>query len=141
MTVQIEITDAPKPEDLKALIDGLVSYNDSAADPQNRLPLAVFAKDVGKLIGGASGATQWQWLFINHLWVDGAHRKSGLGKRLIHEMETAAKARGCIGAHLDTFSFQALGFYQGLGYGLYGTIPNYPPGHSRHYLFRQFNSA
>jgi GNAT superfamily N-acetyltransferase len=141
MSIHLETTDAPNPDDLKTLLAGLVSYNNSAADLQNRLPLAVFAKDGSKLVGGASGVTQGQWLFLNHLWVDDAHRRFGLGTRLVREIENAAKARGCIGSHLDTFSFQALGFYQRVGYKLYGTIPNYPPGHSRHYLFRQFNDA
>jgi GNAT superfamily N-acetyltransferase len=134
-----EITSTPNPDDVAALIDGLVTFNDTAAERQNRLPLAVFAKEDGRIIGGAYGASQWRWLFINFLWVDSHHRKTGLGRQLIHKIETAAKHRGCIGSHLDTFSFQALGFYQRLGYTLYGTIRDYPPGHSRHYLFRKFN--
>jgi GNAT superfamily N-acetyltransferase len=139
MTISLDITDNPSPDDIKTLLDGLVGYNDSAAGSQNRQPVAVFAKEDGKLVGGANGVTLWQWLYINHVWVCDSHRASGLGTRLITDIEATAKARGCIGSHLDTFSFQALGFYQKLGYTLYGSIPDYPPGHSRHYLYRTFN--
>jgi|SoiMethySBSTD1v2_1073268.scaffolds.fasta_scaffold1013021_2 GNAT superfamily N-acetyltransferase len=138
MPVHFEITSTPNAEDVAALIDGLVAFNDAAAERQNRVPLAVFARKDGKIIGGAYGASQWRWLFINYLWVDSNHRKTGLGTQLIETIERAAKERGCIGSHLDTFSFQALGFYQRLGYKLHGTLRDYPPGHSRHYLFRQF---
>jgi hypothetical protein len=35
---------------------------------------------------------------------------------------------------LDTYSFQARGFYERLGYTVFGTINDYPPGHSRFFL-------
>ena len=43
-------------------------------------------------------------------------------------------ARGCTNAYLDTFDFQALPFYRKEGYGLYGTLEEFPPGHRRYYL-------
>jgi hypothetical protein len=42
--------------------------------------------------------------------------------------------RGCHGVWLDTFTFQARGFYERLGYSVFGAIEDYPPGHSRHFL-------
>jgi hypothetical protein len=38
---------------------------------------------------------------------------------------------------LDTFSFQARGFYEKLGYCVFGTLDDYPPGHSRFYLTKR----
>ncbi|MGC6728099.1 hypothetical protein ACP0GO_26835, partial [Escherichia coli] len=32
---------------------------------------------------------------------------------------------------LDTYSFQARGFYEKLGYTVFGTIDDFPPGHQR----------
>ena len=49
-------------------------------------------------------------------------------------VEQEAKERGCIGVHLDTFSFQALPFYQKLGYEVFGEIEDHPIGHTRHYV-------
>jgi len=49
-----------------------------------------------------------------------------------------AMRRGCSGAWLDAFSFQARGFYEKLGYAVFGSIEDYPPGHSRFFLKKTF---
>ncbi len=48
--------------------------------------------------------------------------------------ENEALARGCHGAYLDTFSFQAPDFYQKLGYEIYGKLDDFPKGHCRYFL-------
>ena len=48
--------------------------------------------------------------------------------------EEVARERGCAGIWLDTFSFQARGFYEKLGYTVFGRIDDYPPGQSRFWL-------
>ena len=63
-------------------------------------------------------------------------RRQGLGAELLRRAEDEARARGCVGAHLDTFSFQARGFYEKQGYALFGTIPDCPPGHARFFLIQ-----
>src|SRR6516165_7091346 len=42
-------------------------------------------------------------------------------------------------AWLDTFSFQARGFYEKLGYEEFGRL-DYPPGHHRHFLRKRLTS-
>jgi hypothetical protein len=39
---------------------------------------------------------------------------------------------------LDTYSFQARGFYERLGYAVFGTLDDYPPGQSRIFLHKAF---
>ena len=46
-------------------------------------------------------------------------------------MEAEAIRRGCRGAYLDTFSYQARPFYERLGYEVFGTLDDYPAGHQR----------
>jgi len=64
-------------------------------------------------------------------------RGSGIGRRLLSEAEAEAIRRRCRGALLDTFSFQARGFYERLGYSAFGVIDDYPPGHCRIFLAKK----
>jgi ribosomal protein S18 acetylase RimI-like enzyme len=59
----------------------------------------------------------------------------------MNEAEAEAIHRGCRGAWLDTFSFQARGFYERLGYSIFGTIENFPPGHRRFFLKKDFAAS
>lgn len=86
------------------------------------------------IVGGADGHTHWGWLRVSHLWVAESLCGGGLGRRLMHAIEDAGRGRGCRGAWLDTFSFQAPGFYAAIGYRPFGDLGDYPPGHTRHYL-------
>ncbi len=51
--------------------------------------------------------------------------------------EQTAQERGCAHAYLDTFSFQALGFYERLGYKIFGVLEDFPPSHQRYFLQKQ----
>jgi len=39
--------------------------------------------------------------------------------------------------YLDTFSFQAPAFYQRHGYQVFGTLPDFTPGHQRYFFTKQ----
>jgi ribosomal protein S18 acetylase RimI-like enzyme len=52
---------------------------------------------------------------------------------LMAQAEGRARERGYHSAWLDTFSFQARGFYEKLGYEEFGRL-DYPPDHYRHFL-------
>jgi hypothetical protein len=49
------------------------------------------------------------------------------------QAEARAVERGYHSAWLDTFSFQARGFYERLGYQQFGSLV-YPPFHKRHFM-------
>ena len=87
----------------------------------------------GELRAGLDGFTYAGWLFIRYLWVHGELRRSGVGRRLMAEAEDHARALGCHSAWVDTFSFQAPGFYARLGYREFGRL-DYPPDHQRIFL-------
>ena len=60
-------------------------------------------------------------------------RGRGVGRELMDRAEVRARERGCHSAWLDTFSFQARGFYEKLGYEEFGQL-DYPPDHHRHFM-------
>jgi GNAT superfamily N-acetyltransferase len=116
VTTLIDTVDDPEQQDVQRLISSLVAWNSTFAPPEDHRRLAVFAYDGTELVGGAAGYTHWGWLFVSHLWVTDELRGDGLGARLMREIESAAVGRGVAMAHLDTYDFQALGFYERLGY-------------------------
>lgn len=89
----------------------------------------------GGLAGGLIGVAAWDWLFVEAVWVDAALRGSGAGRALMEAAERHARERGCHAAWLDTF--QARGFYEALGYQVFGSLPDYPAGQTRWFLSKR----
>lgn len=134
-TYMVSMEHQPSEADRRILIRNLVSYNDTQAEKENWRSLAVFIRDDrGEIMGGLSGCTHWGWLFIGHLWVAETLRGQGYGIRLVAQAEQEAARRGCRHAYLDTFDFQALGFYQKLGYEVFGSLEDFPTDHTRYFL-------
>jgi ribosomal protein S18 acetylase RimI-like enzyme len=48
--------------------------------------------------------------------------------------ERYAIERGYSNAYLSTHSFQARPMYEKLGYQVFGTLEEFPPGHSKYYM-------
>lgn len=133
--LKITIEDAPVPSDLEVLHRELKEFNESRAGASNYKPLALFLRDTeNQVVGGLTGSTGRDWLEIDCLWVSEVARGQGYGTQLIQTAEKEAIARGCHHAFVDTFSFQALDFYQKLGYIVFGTLEDFPPGYSRYFL-------
>ena len=136
--ITVEVETALPAGEAEQIIRGLVGYNMTQAPPANHCPLAVVARrPPGEVVGGLLGYTHWEWLFVQQLWTAEELRGSGVGRRLLLTAETEAQARGCRHAHLDTYSFQALGFYQRLGYRVFGQLEDYPAGHTRYFLHKR----
>jgi GNAT superfamily N-acetyltransferase len=118
-----------------AIVALVVQYNNSKAGSGNGRSLFVVIHDEkNEVIGGLSGYTSRGWLFIDHLVVPEAHRKKGIGTEIMRMAEEEAISRGCTDAWLNTFEFQARGFYERLGYVCFGELPNYPFGFSRFFM-------
>jgi GNAT superfamily N-acetyltransferase len=143
MTPDIVLTDAPSVEDRAAVLNGLIQFNEAHAGPHGWHPLAVLVRDsaTGRTVGGLAGASFHGWLFIELLWLPDHLRSAGLGTRLIRQAEAEASRRGCRGIWLDTYSFQARGFYEKLGYTQFGMLDDCPPGHQRFYLAKRLAPA
>lgn len=123
-----------------ALVRELVAHNDRAgpAEAWAGFVLTAYgdAEAGDKIVGGVKGYSQWGWLFISHLWVAEDRRGTGLGRELLTRAEDLGRQRGCRNAWLDTFDFQAPGFYRRNGYAEFATLADFPPGHSR-FFFRK----
>jgi ribosomal protein S18 acetylase RimI-like enzyme len=103
------------------------------------LPLQITLLDSkGTALGGLVGRTHVipQWLEIAIIWIDKSLRQRGFGQRLMEEAEQEARRRGCYYARVTTSDFQAPGFYQKLGYALYGRLENCPPGEAVLYFWK-----
>jgi GNAT superfamily N-acetyltransferase len=87
-----------------------------------------------EVVGGVIGTTYWNWLSVELLWVKEELRGRGYGYRLLTLAEEEARRRGDMHAHLDTFSFQAPGFYEKHGYRVFGELQDFPPAHQRYFL-------
>jgi ribosomal protein S18 acetylase RimI-like enzyme len=73
-------------------------------------------------------------LYVRILWVAQALRGQGHGQRLLEAAERRAVERGCRHVFLDTFSFQAPGFYAKQGYEIYARAEDWPVGHAHLFL-------
>jgi ribosomal protein S18 acetylase RimI-like enzyme len=131
----ITVEDNPNLEDIQSAIANLVEYNHTHVEKENFQPFAIFIRDANnKILGALISKTHWGWLFISHLWVSESLRNQGYGRQLMLKAEAEAQNRGCHHIYLDTFSFQALDFYEKLGYQIFGVLEDFPPGHKRYFL-------
>jgi GNAT superfamily N-acetyltransferase len=98
--------------------------------------VALLLREDDDIVGGLIGHTNWDWLHIEILSVATHLRGRGYGRQLMDRAEEIARARHCTGAWVDTYSFQSPGFYQRLGYRVFGTLPSYPGAEQRIFLMK-----
>jgi GNAT superfamily N-acetyltransferase len=132
----IVVASEPDEADRKTIVDALIAFNDATAGPSGFQRLAILIRDpiTGKTQGGLWGKTVFDWLFVELLVVPEHYRGRDVGTQVLRRAEEIARERGCIGVWLDTYEFQAPGFYQKLGYEIFGTIEDLPRGSRRVFL-------
>lgn len=132
------LSDEASAHDRDAIERGLEAFNDRFIGSDNYKPLYVVMRDAnGDIVGGIIGATYWKWLYVRIMWIREDCRKQGAGTRMMTLAETEALQRGCKNVHVDTFDFQALGFYNKLGYSVWGRLEDFTPGYTRYFLKKQ----
>lgn len=136
MKIRLSVSDVADAAVHEVIRHGVYRFNEPHAGPANRQHLSVTIRDpdTGAAIGGFWGETGRGWMVTEWLFVPEQLRGSGLGRQVMQAAEEEALRRGCIGARVETYSFQARGFYEKCGYSVFGMIENNPPGHRRYFL-------
>ena len=121
--------------DVEVVGYALHAFNVSFMGARVHQPVRLFVRDeAGAVVGGVIADAYLDWMFVQMLWLDERLRGGGTGAELMRRAEEAARELGCTGVWLDTFSFQAPGFYRKLGYEEFGQLDGYPRGFSRHFF-------
>lgn len=128
------LSDEAREELRQAIGVPLRQYNEAQVGPSGYRALVISLTRGGESLGGLWGYTSYGWLYVQLLAVEEAARGQGAGRELLRRAEAEALARGCHGAWLDTHEFQARGFYERLGYEVFGELADYPPGFARYFL-------
>ena len=120
----------PDPLDLALLEERMAEAAISAAGVGDEEEFAVFVRDDGRVVAGASGSIWGGGCQVHVVWVDESLRHRGLGTGT-HDGgrtgSTATRLRLVMGLTYDVLTGD---YYDRLGYRTVGTIENCPTGTS-----------
>lgn len=100
--------------DKERIIEALRSHNKNFMHSFEDFSIIIKEGDV--LVGGIVAESMSDLLEIEFLYVNPAFRGKGFGKKLLESVEKEAKEKGIKRILLNTYSFQAPGFYRQMGY-------------------------
>ena len=140
LTVQFD--EQPRPDDLQQIIDGVRKYNREIGGMERPRAVACFLRDeTGRIVGGAHGQLWGSSVHIAAMWVDESHRGKGYGSTLLGAVESYAVSQGHFLVYLETTSFQARPFYEGLGYRVFGELPGVAEGCTLFFLRKDLKAG
>jgi GNAT superfamily N-acetyltransferase len=126
----------------RKLWNGLIRYNRKTAGPFRYTRTVLSVRDgKGRLLGGLILQSYWKESYVELLWLADKARRRGTGRRLMAQAERRARRRGSLLLHLNTYSFQAPGFYEKLGFKRVGGMSGSPPGASRHFYVKRLPAS
>ena len=124
-------------EEENILFEGVVQAAAAAKGMTRIRPFAFFIKDARKaILAGVKGVSLYGCLYVDMLWVAPHMRHNGLGSQLIDTCEKLGRERHCTFVSLTTMDWEALPFYQKLGYEIEFVREGYEK-NSKMYLFRK----
>ncbi|HEX5703895.1 MAG TPA: GNAT family N-acetyltransferase [Pyrinomonadaceae bacterium] len=138
--MNVELDEDPRSEDFRTLVDGVRLFNRDRTGEEWPRPVAFYARDAERrIIAGVQGTLWGRSMHIDVLWVDEQHRACGYGSKLMTAVESYAAAHAHPLLYLETTSFQALPFYEELGYRIFGELPQISEGHTLYFLMKEVN--
>jgi len=137
MTYTIDFSANPSDQEIDAICKGLAEHAEQVMGYSSFEPFGFLAHDeTGGLIAGCTGVLMFGVLYIKLLWVDDVARGKGLGQRLIQKAESFAKDKHCRYITVETFNWQAKGFYEKLGFKIEHVYDGYDAD-SKFYFLRK----
>ena len=135
---RLELNEDPKPEDCRTILDGVYAFNRLKTGDEGPRQVAYFLRDDDeKIVGGVRASLWGRATHIDALWIQEDYRGQSLGSRLMKAIEEYAAAHHHPLVYLETASFQALPFYQGLGYLVFGELPEISKGETLFFLKKE----
>ena len=136
--MKLELDEHPTPEDFRTVLDGVRSFNRAQTGNERPRPVAYYLRDEGgEIVGGVQGSLWGRSTHIDALWVSDDYRGRGFGSQLMKAIEDYAAAHGHPLIYLETASFQALPFYQSLGYIVFGELAEISKGETLYFLRKE----
>ena len=127
--------------DAAELEQAVISFNIATTGHDDARSLGcVLRDDTGTLLGGLAGFTWGGYGMIDWLWVREDLRHHGLGARLVRAAEDSARVRGCRIMRVNSHTFQAPPFYDGLGYTRIGSADGTPVGHGEVFFAKRLDA-
>ena len=137
-----ELQNDPAPGDIDELRENLISHNVASHGYTETSNIAIFVRnEEGSLDGGVYADAWGGCCQVELLWVAEESRGDGLGTRLMAAVEEEARRIGCSKIVLDTFSYQAPGFYEKLGFDVVSEIADFPEGHTYYVLVKRLTTT
>jgi ribosomal protein S18 acetylase RimI-like enzyme len=131
---QYYLDETGKGEVYDLLLKNIQAYNESHVGRYIRNFFALYIKSNNKIIAALNGHSLGDNCFINLVWVNEECRHQGLGSKLFAQLESYARSKNCKMIQLETYDFQAKGFYDQLGYTAVATFKNVFMGHTRYFM-------
>lgn len=141
-TIHIDYQENPSPQDIQILGDGIIAYAKLKKNQPTIRTFAFFLRDKTNTIqGGCHGSMYYGCLYIDLLWIDEPFRGTQWGTRLMRSAEELGKANGCLFSTVNTMDWEALGFYQKLGYDIEYQRSGYLHDSTLYFLKKEFDAT
>jgi Acetyltransferases len=141
---EFEVCTVCTQEDINYLWNGITEYNHTIGPMSSYSvyePYRLLLRDENNvIIAGILTKIYLNCMHVELFWIDQAHRKMGLGTKLLAQAEQTAIQKGCTFIYLDTFSFQAIEFYKKLSYEIFAVLNDFPDEIKQYYLKKKLDA-
>ena len=129
----MKIIDYPLMENIQTLMKMLEEHHQAVLKEipvYDSQPVSFAAYDKGVYLGGLTGKIVWNHLHIDMLAVTSNLRHSGVGTALMARAENLALSHDRQLIIIEMINWQAPGFYQKMGYSVFGEVKDIPVANS-----------